>query len=93
MTIDGAAGVLPGEGRNGRQEGQDDEAGRRWSKENCYSGYTSYASLNDLLRRDPALADLAKLLTRHAVEFARECAFKNKGECEEPASEGRGYSL
>jgi len=53
----------------------DDEAGRRWSKEHRYAGYTSYASLNDLPKRDPAFADLAKLLTRHAMRFAAECAF------------------
>ena len=53
----------------------DDEAGRRWSKEHRYAGYTSYASLNDLPRRDPAFGDLAKLLTSHAAAFARECAF------------------
>jgi uncharacterized protein (TIGR02466 family) len=50
---------------------QDDHAGRNWSKERHYAGYTSYASLNDLPRRDPAFADLAKILTRHATEFAR----------------------
>ena len=53
----------------------DDEAGRRWSKKHRYAGYTSYASLNDLPRRDPAIADLAKALTRHAARFAGECAF------------------
>jgi len=53
----------------------DDEAGRRWSREHSYHGYTSYASLNDLPKRDPAVATLARLLTRHAVQFARECAF------------------
>lgn len=53
----------------------DDEAGRRWSREHRYAGYTSYASLNDLPRRDPAFADLSKLLTRHAVGFAQDCAF------------------
>jgi uncharacterized protein (TIGR02466 family) len=53
----------------------DDEAGKRWSKEHLYSGYTSYASLNDLPKRDPAFADLARLLTRHAANFAGECAF------------------
>ena len=53
----------------------DDEAGRRWSKEHRYPGYTSYASLDDLLKRDPVFADLAKLLTRHATKFADECAF------------------
>jgi uncharacterized protein (TIGR02466 family) len=53
----------------------DDEAGRRWSREHRYPGYTSYASLDDLPRRDPAFAELAKLLTRHALKFADECAF------------------
>ena len=54
---------------------QDDEAGRRWSKEHGYSGYTSYASLNDLPRRDPAFATLAKSLASHAGKFAKECGF------------------
>ena len=54
---------------------EDDEAGRRCSAEHLYAGYTSYASLNDLPRRDPAFADLGKLLTKHAAAFAEECAF------------------
>ena len=54
---------------------EDDEAGRRWSAEHLYAGYTSYASLTDLPRRDPAFADLGKLLTKHAAAFAEECAF------------------
>ena len=58
-----------------RSLAEDDEAGRRWSREHGYAGYTSYASLNDLPKRDPAFADLAKLLTRHAAKFAEECAF------------------
>jgi uncharacterized protein (TIGR02466 family) len=58
-----------------RSFAEDDEAGHRWSKEHRYSGYTSYASLNDLPKRDPAFADLGKLLTRHAAKFADECAF------------------
>ncbi len=53
----------------------DDQAGRRWSRDKGYKGYTSYASLNDLPRRDPAFADLAKLLTKHAASFATELAF------------------
>ena len=53
----------------------DDEAGQRWSAEHLYPGYTSYASLNDLPRRDPAFADLGKLLTKHAAAFAHDCAF------------------
>jgi uncharacterized protein (TIGR02466 family) len=55
---------------------RDDEAGRRWSRECGYKGYTSYASLNDLPKRDPAFADLARKLAPHAARFAKECAFK-----------------
>jgi len=58
-----------------RSLAQDDEAGVNWSREHGYRGYTSYASLNDLPRRDPVLADLAKILTKHAAAFARDCAF------------------
>jgi uncharacterized protein (TIGR02466 family) len=50
----------------------DDQAGKRWSKQHRYAGYTSYASLNDLPRRDPAFADLARLLARNARKFAIE---------------------
>jgi uncharacterized protein (TIGR02466 family) len=52
-----------------------DRAGQRWSREKNYRGYTSYASLNDLPRRDPAFADLSRLLVRHASSFAQDCAF------------------
>jgi len=58
-----------------RSLSEDDEAGRRWSRDKGYRGYTSYASLNDLPRRDPAFAGLQKLLTRHAALFADELAF------------------
>src|SRR5438105_808583 len=69
------AGLLSDLARSIRSFAADDEAGRRWSREHGYGGYTSYASLNDLPRRDPAFAQLAKLLTRHAASFAAECAF------------------
>jgi uncharacterized protein (TIGR02466 family) len=55
---------------------RDDEAGRRWSRSCGYKGYTSYASLNDLPKRDPAFADLARTLTPHVARFAKECAFR-----------------
>lgn len=48
----------------------EDRAGQRWSRDHAYRGYTSYASLNDLPRRDPAFADLARWLTRQASAFA-----------------------
>lgn len=58
-----------------RSLAEDDVAGQRWAEEHLYAGYTSYASLNDLPRRDPVIADVAKLLTKHAATFAQECAF------------------
>ncbi|HEV2596645.1 MAG TPA: TIGR02466 family protein, partial [Sphingomicrobium sp.] len=66
---------LPELARSIRSLAKEDAAGRRWSKEHHYSGYTSYASLNDLPTRDPAFGSLAKLLARHAAQFASECAF------------------
>ena len=56
---------------------QQDEAGAGWSRQHRYAGYTSYASLNDLPRRDPAFADLATQLRRHAKLFAREADWKS----------------
>ena len=53
----------------------EDLAGQRWSREHRYAGYTSYASLDDLPKRDPAFGDLARLLTRHAAAFAQDCGF------------------
>jgi uncharacterized protein (TIGR02466 family) len=61
--------------RSIRALARDDEAGRRWSKQHRYAGYTSYASLNDLSKRDPSVAEVTKLLTRHAGKFAEECGF------------------
>lgn len=51
---------------------EDDEAGRGWSREHGYKGYTSYASLDDLPKRDPEFNTLAKVLDKHAAAFARE---------------------
>ena len=48
-----------------------DEAGRLWSREHGYKGYTSYASLDDLPTRDPAFALLKRELDKHAAAFAR----------------------
>ena len=55
---------------------QDDVAGRRWSREHGYRGYTSYASLDDLPTRDPDIALLVRRLNRHVAAFAQECAFE-----------------
>jgi len=61
--------------RSVRTLADDDTAGRRWSREHGYRGYTSYASLNDLPQRDPAFADLKRRLDRHVARFAEACAF------------------
>jgi len=49
----------------------EDEAGKAWSREKGYRGYTSYASLDDLPKRDPAFADLKRELDKHAAAFAK----------------------
>lgn len=49
----------------------EDEAGRTWSKEKAYRGYTSYASLDDLPKRDPSFAALKRELDKHAAAFAK----------------------
>lgn len=61
------------------QLAEDDGAGRRWARAHGYRGYTSYASLNDLPIRDPAFADLKRLLDRHVARFAEACAFDLAG--------------
>ena len=53
----------------------EDRAGRRWSKDHGYRGYTSYASLNDLPQRDPRFADLVRLLDKHVAAFAKHAGF------------------
>ena len=57
----------------------EDRAGRAWSREHGYRGYTSYASLNDLPQRDPVFGELAKRLNKHVAAFAAECAFDLDG--------------
>ena len=59
-----------------RSLAEEDSAGRRWSRECGYAGYTSYASLNNLPKRDPSFADVARLLRPHIAAFAERCAFK-----------------
>ncbi len=54
---------------------EEDAAGRRWSREHGYKGYTSYASLADLPERDPAFADLKRLLDKQVRAFAKACHF------------------
>jgi uncharacterized protein (TIGR02466 family) len=58
--------------RSIRALARDDAAGRAWSRENGYHGYTSYSSLNDLPWRDPDFAALKDQIDGHVTAFARE---------------------
>jgi uncharacterized protein (TIGR02466 family) len=58
-----------------RDLAREDKAGRNWSAEHGYHGYTSYASLNDLPHRDPAFDDLKRVLDKHAAAFAKAAHF------------------
>ncbi len=69
------AAVLTALAHTARTLAQDDRAGRAWSRDNRYKGYTSYASLDDLPRRDPDVAVLVRILDKHVAAFASECAF------------------
>jgi uncharacterized protein (TIGR02466 family) len=62
-----------------RELAEEDGAGRRWSRDHGYRGYTSYASLNDLPVRDPRFGELARRLNRHVAAFALDCAFELGG--------------
>ena len=57
---------------------EEDRAGRRWSAEHGYRGYTSYSSLDDLPQRDPDIAALVPLLDRHVARFATACGYALK---------------
>jgi uncharacterized protein (TIGR02466 family) len=62
-----------------RSLARDDKAGRNWAKDKGYAGYSSYASLNDLTRRDPAFEDLRRLLDKHVRAFAEASFFDLRG--------------
>ncbi|NIJ33292.1 TIGR02466 family protein [Sphingomonas oligoaromativorans] len=51
---------------------REDRAGRAWSRQQGYPGYTSYASLNDLPVRNPVFDDLRRALDKHVRRFVDE---------------------
>ena len=53
----------------------DDQAGQAWCEAHGYEGYTSYASLDDLVRRATCFRRLARLLKTHADAYASALAF------------------
>lgn len=70
-TLDGAKAANADLLKSCRVIAAEDVAGQKWSREKGYKGYTSYASLNDLPKRDPAFALLAKELDQHVSAFAK----------------------
>ncbi len=58
---------------------QEDVAGQRWSQAAGYKGYTSYASLDDLVLRNPTFAELTERLGPHLVAFAEAADFDLRG--------------
>ena len=53
----------------------EDKAGRAWSRAHGYGGYTSYASLDDLISRATVFAVLKRRLDRHVAAFSAAVAF------------------
>ena len=53
----------------------EDTAGRRWSRDHGYGGYTSYASLNDLTMRASIFEELERAIARQVTGFARALQF------------------
>jgi uncharacterized protein (TIGR02466 family) len=58
---------------------REDRAGQQWSKDHGYTGYTSYASLNDLPLRAPVFQALKKHLDADVSTFAKTLAFDLAG--------------
>lgn len=58
-----------------RSIAREDKAGQAWAKNHDYAGYTSYASLNDLVWRGPEFAELAERLEPHIQTFAADADF------------------
>jgi uncharacterized protein (TIGR02466 family) len=57
----------------------EDRAGQRWAKEHGYTGYTSYASLDDLATRASVFAELVAILDRHVRSFAKSLDYETNG--------------
>lgn len=59
---------------------QDDTAGQRWCKANAYKGYTSYASLDDLVWRMPEFHALKLHLDDHIATFLADLDYDLDGQ-------------
>ena len=75
----GKIAVLPGLAQTCLAIAAEDTAGRRWSRDHGYGGYTSYASLNDLTTRASIVGELERGIARHVAAFARDLQFDLNG--------------
>lgn len=57
----------------------EDRAGQRWAKAHGYKGYTSYASLDDLLFRASVFEELASHIGKHVRGFAKAMDYELGG--------------
>jgi uncharacterized protein (TIGR02466 family) len=58
---------------------KEDKAGRRWAREHGYHGYTSYASLDDLVLRATVFGELERLIATQVRSFAKTLDFAQPG--------------
>jgi len=58
---------------------QEDRVGLQWCTKHGYSGYTSYASIDDLAERISAFASLERVIDRHAARFAKALHWDLRG--------------
>ncbi|HRD75497.1 MAG TPA: TIGR02466 family protein [Hyphomicrobiaceae bacterium] len=59
---------------------REDGAGRAWCRRHGYRGYTSYASLGNLVDRASVYGELVAILDCHARDFARNLEFALDGQ-------------
>src|SRR5690349_14617089 len=57
---------------------QEDKAGQRWARAHGYPGYTSYASLDDLILRATVFAELERKIASHVRRFAQALDFAQR---------------
>ncbi|HEY7976616.1 MAG TPA: TIGR02466 family protein [Rhizomicrobium sp.] len=57
----------------------EDKVGQRWAKAHGYKGYTSYASLDDLVQRASVFGELVKQIDKHVRGFGKTLDFALDG--------------
>jgi uncharacterized protein (TIGR02466 family) len=58
---------------------RDDRAGIAWCAKHGYAGYTSYGSISNLSERIQPFATLARMIDRHAAQFAKALHWDLRG--------------